>query len=844
LEGLSTLSENLWWSWNHSTTELFRSLDPELWEEAEHNPVAFLSRLPAETLEARAREDAIRYRIQRELEAFKEYQERLAWFPRTYPRETTQPLVAYFCAEYGLTASFRIYSGGLGVLAGDHLKAASDLGIPLVAVGLFYHRGYFRQRLSMDGWQLEGYPYNDTAQQPMHLVKAADGKPLRVELLVGGERTFAQIWRVDVGRVALYLLDTNIAENPPHLRVITDRLYGGDRNHRLSQELVLGVGGVRALEAMGIEPDVYHMNEGHAAFLIVERLRRYVARGLPLSAAIEVVRASNVFTTHTPVPAGNERFANDLLQYHLNPYLNEAGISWEQFLQWGQVEAGQGEFGMTIFALRFSSYANGVSRLHGEVSRRMWQKVWDGALLDETPIHHITNGVHTTTWVSDELADLYDSYLGPRWRNEPHDPTTWNRIEDIPPTELWRAHERSRERLIGFARQRLAHQLKLRNASAAEVRAAAEVLDPKALTVGFARRVATYKRAYLLLRDPDRLVRLLTNREQPVQFIFAGKSHPDDHPAKEMIRAIVQFAQRPEVRRHIVFLEDYDMHIASLLVAGVDVWLNTPRRPQEASGTSGMKAAANGVLNASILDGWWDEAYRDLFARGEFGWGIDNTNVHGADDELIDSLDAGILYTLFEREIVPLFYDRGPDNVPREWVRRMKNSIRILTPLFNTHRMLVDYVRDAYVPVSLRSAAFTKEDAKLARELGAWKERIRAAWSRVTIKNVEIDAGDVVIAGTPVMARVEADLAGLDPKDVRAEVAVGLLHLTDVGAPLERVECTPLRYNPRRSGGGIAVYDGRFTCRLSGHVGVTVRLLPYHPSLAAPVELSLIRWAG
>jgi starch phosphorylase len=844
LDGLGALSQNLWWSWNHSATELFRSLDPELWEQTEQNPVAFLSRLRPETLEARAREDAIRYRVQRELENLNEYRERLAWFSRTYPRETTQPLVAYFCAEYGLAASFRIYSGGLGVLAGDHLKAASDLGIPLVAVGLFYHRGYFRQRLSMDGWQLEGYPYNDAAQQPMQLVKSPDGSPRRVHVTVGGEKTLVQIWRVDVGRVALYLLDTNIVENPPHLRSITDRLYGGDRNHRISQEIVLGIGGVRALEAMGIEPDVYHMNEGHAAFLIVERLRRYVERGLPLPAAVQAVQASNVFTTHTPVPAGNENFANDLLQYHLNPYLNETGIVWEQFLKWGQVEAGQGEFGMTILALRFSSYANGVSRLHGDVSRRMWQKVWDGVLTDETPIRHITNGVHTATWVSDELADLYDSYLGPRWRDEPHDASTWNRIDDIPPAELWRAHERSRERLIGFTRQRLTHQLKLRNASSADLRAAAEALDPKTLTIGFARRFATYKRAYLLLRDPDRLIRLLTNREHPVQFIFAGKSHPDDHPAKDMIRAIVQFAQRPEVRRHIVFVEDYDMHIASLLVAGADVWLNTPRRPLEASGTSGMKAVCNGVLNASILDGWWDEAYRDLATRGEFGWGIDNADARDAGDEEVDNLDAGILYTLFEREIVPLFYDRGADNVPREWVQRMKNSIRLLTPVFNTHRMLVDYVRDAYVPVSLRSAALIKDDAKGARELGAWKERIQAAWSRVAIKNVEIDAGDVVTAGTPVMARVEADLGGLDAKDVRAEVAVGLLHLTDISAPLERVECTPLRHNARRSVGGITVFDGRFTCRLSGHVGVTVRLLPNHPNLATPVELGLIRWAG
>ncbi|MBM3214245.1 glycosyltransferase family 1 protein [Candidatus Poribacteria bacterium] len=844
LDGLRLLAHNLWWSWSHTTAELFRALDPDLWEQVEHNPVALLSRLSPEALAARANDDSFIFRVDREVAALRQYLEEPTWFARTHPGESHQPQIAYFCAEYGLTAWFRIYSGGLGVLAGDHLKAASDLGVPLVAVGLFYHRGYFQQRLSHDGAQMEGYPFKDATQLPMEIVRQPGGEPLLVEVLIRDETVRAQVWRVNVGRISLYLLDTNIAANPPQLRSITDRLYVGDASRRIAQLLVLGVGGIRALEAMGIRPSVYHLNEGHAAFLVVERLRQYVVRGIPLSTATQIVQASNVFTTHTPVPAGNQTFAVDLVQNHLAPYLRECGIRWEDFLHWGQAEAGVGEFGMTVLCLRFSTYANGVSRLHGEVARQMWEKVWRGVPLAETPIYHVTNGTHVATWVSDEMADVYDTYLDPRWRTEPADHSVWSRVDEIPAPELWRAHERSRERLVGAARKRLERQLSMRYASASELRAASEVLDPSTLTIGFARRFAAYKRATLILRNPERLIAILTNPSRPVQLLFAGKSHPDDQPGKDIIREFAQFAQRPEVRHHIVFLEDYDMHLASLLVAGVDVWLNTPLRPHEASGTSGMKAAFNGVLNASILDGWWDEAYGDTedAGLGEIGWAIGNGGSEKRDENEAAELDSAALYSVLEREIVPLFYERGADDIPREWVGRMKRSIRLLAPRFNTHRMVMDYTKDAYLPAAARTSELTAHNQRRARALGEWKDRVRTQWQKVVIKSVETDAGETVVAGTPVRIRVQAELDGLQPSDVTAQVAVGLLNLSDISAPLDAVTYTELR--SVAASGSLVAFEGSFVCNLSGHVGITVRLLPTHPDLSHPLELGLVRWAG
>ncbi len=838
LQGLRSLAGNFWWHWNHSAATLFRDIDPDAWEDANHNPVALLGRVPADRLAALAADDAFRFRLAREVERQDEYTSR----PEPEPSEGAT--VAYFCAEYGVAEFFRIYSGGLGVLAGDHLKAASDLALPLVAVGLFYHRGYFQQRLTPDGWQLEGYPYNDPSQLPMKQVRDGD-KPLTVSLTVGGEEVTAGAWRADVGRTPLYLLDTNLEANPPRLRGITDRLYGGDEDHRLRQELVLGIGGVRLLHALGRRPEVYHINEGHAAFLTLERLRRRVSAGMALDTAFEIVRASNAFTTHTPVPAGNKVYEHDLVRPHVTPYLDEMGLPWRDFLALGQTAPGEGGFGMTTFALRTSGHANGVSRLHGEVSRGMWSRVWGETPVDETPIGHVTNGVHTATWVGGEVADLYDTHIGPRWRSAPHEPETWRRVDSIPDAELWRAHVRARERLVSFAQADLSRGLKARRAPASEIRDATAVLNPRALTIGFARRAATYKRLTMLLRDPDRLRALLVDVERPVQFIIAGKAHPDDHGGKEEIQRVVRFAQEAGVERNLLYIENYSIYVGQLMTAGVDVWLNTPRRPHEASGTSGMKAVMNGIPNLSVLDGWWAEAYEDTLDAGvePVGWAIDGTAEGAANDDDLDALDSDTLYSILEREVVPEFYDLDARGVPRAWVRRMKRCVRELAPLFNSQRMVADYARQAYEPLSERRRHLEAEGACVAEELAAWKRRARKGWSDVRIVDTMVDAPEVVEAGDAIQAWVSVDVGGLTPADLRVEVAVGKMDIVDIHAPLDSIAYTELTPDDEASSTSTTTYCGSFTTSLSGHLGVSVRVTPYHAELSTPVEMGLALWA-
>ncbi|MEJ2738084.1 MAG: alpha-glucan family phosphorylase, partial [Anaerolineae bacterium] len=620
LEPLRELASNLRWAWNHETIELFRRLDSDLWETTGHNPLLMLGTIDQGTLEAAASDEgflAQLARIDLELEVYKDGAS--TWFQRAHG-PVQAPLVAYFSAEFGVTECLSIFAGGLGVLAGDHLKSASDLGVPLIGVGLLYQQGYFRQYLNEAGWQQEAYEDNDFHNLPLTLQRRPDGTPVTVEIPHPGRKVIAQVWRAQVGRVPLYLLDTNIPGNRPQDRDITDQLYGGDREMRIKQEMVLGIGGYRALEALGLEPTVYHMNEGHSAFLALERIRRLMeTRGLPLADAREAASAGLVFTTHTPVKAGHDYFSPDLMNRYFADYARALGLSRQDFLALGRRNpANDGEeFCMTILALRLAAYSNGVSRLHGQVSRRMWQGLWPGVPEDEIPIGHVTNGVHFQSWISREMKELYDRYLGPRWREELADQTVWQQADHIAAEELWRTHERRRERLVAFCRRRLRDQLRRRGAPQAAIEAADEVLDPEALTIGFARRFATYKRATLLLSDRERLARILNDPDRPVQIIFAGKAHPRDDAGKELIRQIVELARQEAFRRRLVFLEDYDMAVARYLVQGVDVWLNTPLRLQEASGTSGMKATANGVLNLSVLDGWWDEAYRP-----EVGWAI------------------------------------------------------------------------------------------------------------------------------------------------------------------------------------------------------------------------------
>jgi starch phosphorylase len=675
-----------------------------------------------------------------------------------------------------VTECLSIYSGGLGLLAGDHLKSASDLGVPLVGMGLLYQQGYFRQRVTDDGWQQETYEDNDFHNLPLRLERAADGRPLTVSVCLPGREVVAQVWRAQVGRIALYLLDTNLDANQPADRDITDQLYGGDLEMRLKQEIVLGIGGYRALEALGLAPTIYHMNEGHAAFLALERIRHLgEEHGVPFATARELASAGLLFTTHTPVAAGHDYFPPDLLERYFGSYAESLGLPFGELLSLGQQCSGEraGDFCMTVLALRLAARSNGVSRLHGAVSRQMWQHLWPGLPEDEVPIGHVTNGVHLRSWVAPEIDQLYERYLGPRWRDEPAARDVWWHVDRIPAEELWRTHDAERERLVTFARRWQRAHLASRSAPRFEIEATDELLDGRVLTIGFARRFATYKRAGLLLRDPDRLARLLNDPDRPVQLIFAGKAHPRDDGGKELIRQVIALARQDRFRRRIVFLEDYDPAVARAMVQGCDVWLNTPHRPEEASGTSGMKAVANGLLHLSTLDGWWDEAWRDHGEAGEpLGWAIGRGQAY-ADVAEQDALEADSLYALLEHDVVPTFYDRDARGLPRRWIAHMKASIGTLCPRFNTNRMVWEYVDQFYAPLLERAGHLAADEMASARALAAWKDRLHADWHAVRVARVEASGPSGLRVGDRVCARAWVQLGELEPDDVTVQGYAG-----------------------------------------------------------------------
>jgi len=837
LEPLRKLAYNLHWAWNHETIEIFRRLDSDLWETTGHNPILMLGTINQEQLAAAATDVGFLAHLERVSQNLDSYLESKSdWFRRTHGT-TDGPLIAYFSAEFGVTECLSIFAGGLGVLAGDHLKSASDLGIPLVGVGLLYQQGYLQQYLNEAGWQQEVYENNDFHNLPLTLERGPDGAPLTVEIAYPGRAVTTQVWRVQVGRVALYLLDTNISANRSDDRGITHQLYGGGLEMRIEQEIMLGIGGCRALEALGLQPTVYHINEGHAAFLALERVRRLMeTHGLPFAEARQVASASTVFTTHTPVEAGHDYFPPELMDRYFANYVRDLGLSFQEFLALGRKEpTDQTEsFCMTVLALRMADRSNGVARLHGQVSRRMWQGLWPKVPEDEIPIVHITNGVHFPSWISRDMEELYDRYMGPRWRDEPTDRSAWRRAEHIAAEELWRTHERRRERLVSFARRRLREQLTRRGASQNEIEAADEALNPEALTIGFARRFAPYKRATLLLRDPERLARILTDPDRPVQVIFGGKAHPRNDPGKELIRQIVDLARQDRFRRNVVFLEDYDMAAARYLVQGADVWLNTPLRPREASGTSGMKATANGVLNLSILDGWWDEAYQP-----DVGWAIGRGETYD-DREYQDQVEAGALYDLLERDIVPLFYDRGVNGLPRRWISHMKASIGTLCHFFNTHRMVQEYTESFYLPGAERYRELTADAMARAKALAAWKSRVGQGWSQVRVEKVEAEPLTEFQVGDKFSAKTRVYLGSLTPDDVRVELYLGPLN---AGGEFVEAEATPMLPIERDESGSYLFEANEVTCFRSGRHGYTIRVLPHHPDLTTPFLPGLIVWA-
>jgi len=694
---LERLAWNYWWSWAPDGPGVFRDLDPEGWEECEHNPRELLKKTSAYRLAQAATDPVYLQRIRHLDEAFNAYMAPSANWAGTgqLPKITPDRPVAYFCAEFGVHNSLPLYSGGLGILAGDHLKSASDLRLPLVAVGLLYRYGYFRQRLRNDGWQEEHYGETCPEELPISLVRDADNTSLQIEVLIRDRTVLAQVWQANVGRVRLYLLDSNIPENTETDRWVTGHLYGGDRETRIVQEMLLGIGGVRLLRQLDITPHVYHLNEGHSAFLTLELAREFmIARNCNLQEAIADVREQCVFTTHTPVAAGNDEFESGLvLRCFGETYLQQLGLTQDEFLGLGRVDPNdnQERYGLTPLAIRMARSTNGVSMKHGEVSRALWQKLWPGKRLEEIPITYITNGVHAPTWISPLLRYLFEKYVGRDWHEQLRDRGRWEHsVAKIPDEELWIAHSLLKQRLIAFIRYRSVLSRKAASERADYVEAARTVFDPKALTIGFARRVAGYKRWNLILSDQERLLRLIDNENRPVQFVFAGKAHPQDEGSKRVLQQLAQWKYDLRVRQRAVFLEDYDQEIARQLVQSVDVWLNVPRRPLEASGTSGEKVAINGGLNLSILDGWWREAYdgSNGFAIGN---GDDSNSV-----SLIDAGDAESLYRVLEEEVIPTYYDRDSSGVPQRWVAMMKHAIKTLAPRFNSDRMVEDYARKIY----------------------------------------------------------------------------------------------------------------------------------------------------
>ena len=842
LAPLHELAFNLWWTWQPHAAALFEKLDADLWESTNHNPVKLLCSISQDHLDRAANDPTYVYAVSETIEQLHSHLSRPAWFQEEHDElpaaQGRSPLIAYFSAEFGLTECFQIYSGGLGCLAGDHLKSASELGAPLIGVGLLYRNGYFHQYLNADGWQQETYPDLDFPNQPIERIIDPETKRQRIIWIdLPGRRIAVGVWRCNVGRTTLYLLDTNLEENSRDDREITRNLYGGDVERRIQQELVLGVGGVRTLESLGILPTVYHMNEGHSAFLALEHIRQLRNKeNVSFEEALTATAAAHLFTTHTPVPAGIDRFSPNLCDRYLSHMLPDLGIDLHRLLALGRENPNDVEefFSMAVLALNTSNRCNAVSRLHGEVSRKMWSRLWPDVPEDEAPIGHVTNGVHTRSWISPNMVKLFDRSLGWAWQRSPADHTVWSDVETIPDEELWRTHCQERERLVSWCRRRIRQQQERRGMGRTDIERAAAALDPKAFTIGFARRFATYKRATMLLADPDRLGALLDNPDRPMQILVAGKAHPADGPGKEMIRKLVKFAETNDQARRIVFLEDYDIDIARRMVSGCDIWLNTPRRGMEASGTSGMKAAMNGVINVSILDGWWDEGYENNmgFAIGR-GESYDET-------DLQDKIESRALYDLLERQIIPEFYHRDANGLPDAWIARMKRCIMHVAPMFNTNRMVAQYAEDYYLPAARSSVALSKDHLTGARALHAAVTHCRSAWSQIVIESVDTPIGPTMPIGQSAAVKAIVQLGELAPTEVCVQLYAG--SVTSLG---ELVNASPIDLQHAADlGDGRHEFTGQIKANQTGRFGFSVRVLPHNELLDQPFIPGLITWHG
>jgi glycogen phosphorylase len=831
LKPLLDIAANLWLTWNPEAIKLFITMDSDLWEKNQHNPVRMLGEISQEKLEDLAHDEGFLSEVQRVGEQLDQYLHVLRSI-----NHSAQTSVAYFSAEYGLSDTLPIYSGGLGILSGDHVKAASDLNLHFYGVGLLYQLGYFQQYLNMDGWQQDFYQVNDFHNMQVQEVKRPDGGPLEIELDFPGRTVFLKVWQIKVGRIAIHMLDSNHEKNSEYDRRLTAQLYGGNPEMRLQQEIILGIGGVKMLDALGIQVTVVHMNEGHSAFTPFERARALMKdKGLAFAEALEVVRQSSVFTTHTNVQAAHDVFSPDLLKNYFGPFLREFNISLHDFMASGRVhpENQLENFSMTVAAVKNSAFVNGVSALHSEVSRDMLKNLWPAVPSEHVPIQPITNGIHIPSWVSFEMNDLFERYLGSKWREKQDYRDAWEKVQNIPDPELWNVHEIRRRRLIAFTRQRLQKQLLAKGASNMLISESQEALNPVALTIGFARRFATYKRAYLIFKDRERLLKILNNPERPVQLIFAGKAHPQDQAGKELIKNIVSFMSTEHLRGKIAFIEDYDINVARYLVSGVDIWLNTPLRPLEACGTSGMKAACNGVLNFSVLDGWWDEAY-DL----KNGWAIGNREAY-TDKEYQDEVESKAIYSILEKDIIPLFYERGSDGLPREWIRMMKHSLVTIASRYNTNRMVKEYFNKFYKPAAENFARLSADDFQPARELVKWKNRMRTDFPALRIEGIQADTGRTYKSGESFPVQADLFLGKVAAEEVRVDVYYG----TIVGEDVLQNSALARLGEVERIAEGRYRFSGNIPCGRTGNFGFKLRVTPAHPLMLDPYETGLVLWS-
>ncbi|AEC51016.1 Alpha-glucan phosphorylase [Pyrococcus sp. NA2] len=812
LTKLADLAYNYWWSWDPKAMKLWQKIDEEHWREYK-NPVKLLLETPESRLRSLARDDSFLDLYELVIERFEDYmKESSTWFSTNYPG-WDKPII-YLCMEYGIGKSLPIYSGGLGILAGDHLKTASDLGLPLIAIGLLYKHGYFKQEIDREGRQIEKFPEYNIREMPLRQVLDNDGSPLLVDVPIEDRIVKARVFLVDVGRVKLYLLDTDVPENSEEDRKICDYLYNAEPEKRIKQEILLGIGGMRLLKKLEIEPGVIHLNEGHPAFANFERIRWFLERGLSFSEALEVVRGTSVFTTHTPVPAGHDVFPIDFVREKLRAFLN--GLPEEEFLSLGRVNETDPNFNMTVLAIRTSNFVNAVSKLHAKVTREMWKNLWPGVPQDEIPIEAITNGVHTPTWVNENLAKLYDIYLGKMWREHVNLEGIWYAIERIPDDELWEAHLKAKRELIELIRRKI-----MKRNERLGIDEPLPDIDENALIIGFARRFATYKRAILLFTDLERLKRIINNPERPVYIIFGGKAHPMDAEGKEYLRRVYEVSQMPEFKGKIILIENYDLGSARILISGVDVWLNTPRRPLEASGTSGMKAGLNGVVNLSTFDGWWVEGY-----NGRNGWVIGDATLEPESEE-DDYLDAMSLYDLLENVVIPTYYENR-----EAWIRLMKESIKSIAPRFSTYRMLKEYMTKFYSRAMEMGIYLSRDGFKWAKELAKWKEKIRKEWSNVEIEEVKVENGTV---------NVTIRLGNLSPDDVRVELYYGVKGDGKIAEPYT-VELRSVA--KLEDGRYLYIYSGKALKYLNnGCWHYSIRVYAYHPMIPGKFLLGgYIKW--